>query len=245
MQPGVFEVIDTEMKARDSGLDWIPLWIDKWLFGSTRIELKPDERSVWVDLMVLSAKDNGFVRANVGMPYPVEQLSGMLCIDVELLLRAVDKCKTVGKIIENEDHTFYLPSWEEYRLSSRHQRRLDEDRCVDKSAKYKSGSPAIKIPSFVKCPKKFDSMRQNNGNVRSSRLLIAIAINRSLTAQEEVHHTDKKENHDQIENLLLFRTHKDHTQFEHGFKIEPEFDGRKLTKNEVAAIMAEFSAIRE
>ena len=109
-------------------MDWIPLWIDKWLFGSTRIELKPDERSVWVDLMVLSAKDNGYVRANVAMPYPFEQLSGMLCIDVELLLRSVEKCKAVGKIVQEEDGTLYLPSWSEYKLSSRHKRRFEVEK---------------------------------------------------------------------------------------------------------------------
>lgn len=104
---------------------WIPLWIDKWLFGSTRIELKPDERSVWVDLMVLSAKDRGFIRANEGVPYGFQQLAGMLCIDVELLLRTVEKCKDVGKVVEQAYHTFYLPSWEEYKLSPRHQRRFN------------------------------------------------------------------------------------------------------------------------
>jgi len=106
---------------------WFPLWIDKWLFGSTRLELLPDERSVWVDLMALSAKDQGFIRANEGMPYPTEMLSGMLCINVELLLRTVEKCKAVGKLVEQEDHTFYLPSWDEYKLSPRHQRRLKKE----------------------------------------------------------------------------------------------------------------------
>ncbi len=116
------------MKARgDNSLKWLPLWIDKWLFGSTRIELKPDERSVWLDLMALSAKDEGFVRANVGMPYPIKQLSGMLYLEEELLLRTIERCKSpeVKKIIEMSDKTLFLPSWNEYKLSARHMRRFD------------------------------------------------------------------------------------------------------------------------
>lgn len=71
------------MKSKDSALMWIPLWVDKWLWGSTRIELEPDERSVWVDLMALAAKDDGYIRANVGVPYAHQQLAGMLCVSVE------------------------------------------------------------------------------------------------------------------------------------------------------------------
>jgi hypothetical protein len=114
------------MKSKNS-LPWIPLWVDKWLFGSTRIELKPDERSVWVDFMVLSAKDGGFIRANEGVPYGKEQLAGMLCVDVELLWRTVERCKEVGKIVEQKDGTFWLPSWEQYKISPRHQRRFSFD----------------------------------------------------------------------------------------------------------------------
>lgn len=116
------------MKSKDDALKWIPLWVDKWLFGSTRIELKPDERSVWVDLMALSSKDNGFVRANLGVPYPLQQLAGMLYIDVELLERTMERCKVVGKIVEISDGTFFLPSWNGYKLSPRHKRRFTPEK---------------------------------------------------------------------------------------------------------------------
>ncbi len=114
------------MKGRDDELRWIPLWIDKWLFGSTRIELQPDERSVWIDLMVLSSKDRGNVRANIGVAYPFPQLAGMLCISEELLRRTIDRCKDpkIAKIIQNEDGTLFLPNWQEYQLSPRHKRRF-------------------------------------------------------------------------------------------------------------------------
>jgi len=224
------------VKSKDSGLKWIPLWVDKWLFGSTRIELKPDERSVWIDLMVLSAKDEGYIRANESVPYSPEQLSGLLCINVELLLRTIERCKEVGKII-GKDSALYLPSWQEYSLSMRHQRRFLPDTHIKNKDKKK--------PQFLKCPVKFDSMKLSNGQVRYSRLIVAIAIERPLLSHEEVHHINSKDGDDDLKNLMLFRTHKDHTQFEHGFKIEPEFDGRKLTESQITAIMTEFMALIE
>jgi hypothetical protein len=116
------------MRSRDDELHWIPLWVDKYLFGSTRIELKPDERSVWMDLMVLSAKDSGCVQANIGVPYPIPLLAGMFNVKKELLTRTIERCKAVGKITENEDGTLFLPNWQEYQLSPRHKRRFASEK---------------------------------------------------------------------------------------------------------------------
>lgn len=106
-------------------LDWIPIYIDKHLFGSTRVELEPDERSVWFDLLILSGKDSGFVRANEGVPYLPKQLAGMFLVSEELLKRTIEKCIKYGKVKILNDGTIYLPSWENYRLSLRHKRRFD------------------------------------------------------------------------------------------------------------------------
>jgi uncharacterized phage protein (TIGR02220 family) len=109
-------------------MDWIPLWVDKWIFGTTRIELRPDERSVWVDLMALAAKDNGFIRANVGVEYPIQQLAGLLCITEELLKRAIEKCLAVKKLEScGNGAGYYLPNWGEYQLSDRHKRRFKQN----------------------------------------------------------------------------------------------------------------------
>jgi hypothetical protein len=115
------------MKSKTDSMEWIPLWIDKWIFGTTRIELEPDERSVWVDLMAVAAKDHGFIRANVGVAYLPQQLSGLLCISEELLLRSIQKCLKVGKLCQCENGGgYFLPNWGEYQLSERHKRRFKE-----------------------------------------------------------------------------------------------------------------------
>lgn len=109
-------------------LDWIPIYIDKHIFGSTRLELEPDERSVWQDLLIFSGKDNGYIRANEGVPYPLEQLAGLFVISMELLKRTIKKCssKEVGKIEMQEDGTMYLSSYPQYKLSARHKRRFEQ-----------------------------------------------------------------------------------------------------------------------
>ncbi len=111
------------MKNR-KGDDWFPFWIDKWIFGSTRIELLPDERGVWVDLLSLSKKDNGFIRANENMPYLPTQLSGLLNIPLELYERTIAKCLKYEKIRLEPDGTYFILSTEKYELGERHKRRI-------------------------------------------------------------------------------------------------------------------------
>lgn len=106
---------------------WFPFWIDKWLFGSTRIELKPDERGVFVDLMALSKKDDGWVRANEGVPYLERQLSGILNITPELLNRTIEKCIKYNKAERFKDGTIYMTSHEVYQLSPRQERRIESE----------------------------------------------------------------------------------------------------------------------
>jgi len=106
---------------------WFPFWIDKWLHGSTVIELEPDERGIFVSLMALSKKDDGWVRANEGVPYLETQLCGLFNCKPELLRRTIKRCIAVGKIRIEDDGTFYMTSHENYKLSPRHQRRVESE----------------------------------------------------------------------------------------------------------------------
>ena len=106
-------------------MSWIPLWIDKWIFGSTRIELQPDERSVWVDLMAIASKDNGYIRANPETDYPSQQLAGLLCISEELLGRSIQRFIETNKIKKSENGAgYYIINWSSYQLTDRYKRRF-------------------------------------------------------------------------------------------------------------------------
>ena len=113
-----------KMKKKNGQLLWIPLWIDKWIFGSTRIELESDERGVWVDLMALAAKDNGFIRANPTTSYYPSQLCGLLNITEELLARTIKKCVAVDKLTMSENGILYLTNWEEFQFTDRYKREV-------------------------------------------------------------------------------------------------------------------------
>ncbi len=104
--------------------DWLPLWRRKWLMGSTRWELDPAERGVFVDFLCIAGDDDGFIRANPETPYPLPYLAGMLQVPLDVLERTVEKCLAVGKLQRDERGCLYICSWEQYQLTGRHKRRL-------------------------------------------------------------------------------------------------------------------------
>lgn len=114
------------MKTRTSR-DWIPFWIDKWLFGSMRIEFNPEERAIWIDFLALASKDDGWIRANEDTPYPLKQLSGMLVVSEELLEKAIKKFIRKKKLIRVINRTLYITNWEKYAFTDRHKRRVMSD----------------------------------------------------------------------------------------------------------------------
>jgi hypothetical protein len=209
---------------------WIPLWVDKWLWGSTRHELAHDERAIFTDLLALAAKDDGWIRANPETPYPIEQLSGMLCAPVELVKRALAVCVKFEKLEEPIPGIYRVASWEGYQLTDRRKRDLED-------TKPKSQSPS----RFEKCPKEFSSMAMASGQVRYSRLVAAMAIGRPLTSEEEVHHINDEDD-DSPENLMLFSCHRDHLRFQNGYLVSPLWDGSKMNSADKSALGAALAA---
>jgi hypothetical protein len=92
--------------------------------GSTRFELEPGERSIFIDLMALGAKDDGYIRANNSMGYPHEYLARILNVSAELLDSSIAKCIQFGKIKELKNGVYYVKNWESYSLSQRHKKRV-------------------------------------------------------------------------------------------------------------------------
>lgn len=106
---------------------WIPFWIDKWIFGSLRIEHTLEERAVWIDLLALAAKDNGYIRANEETPYPIQQLAGMLIIPEEKLCSAIEKFIETNKLEKEKNGTLHVTTWEKYQFTDRYKRMLKQD----------------------------------------------------------------------------------------------------------------------
>jgi len=112
------------MKKRSSEKKWIPFWADKWLWGSMRIECTIEERAIWIDLLALGTKDDGFIRANEDIPYPVEQLAGMLRIPKDRLQKGINKFVRIKKLTRLQNKTLYITEWKKYQLTDRHKRRV-------------------------------------------------------------------------------------------------------------------------
>lgn len=115
---------------------WYPLWIDKWLWGSTRLELILtdkntgeflDLRGIYLDLLTLSKKDGGFIRANQTTPYPHTQLAGMFGVPIEKLDLCINICldPRVDKLRETSPGIYFIPSTADYELTERHKRRFE------------------------------------------------------------------------------------------------------------------------
>jgi hypothetical protein len=108
-------------------LSWVPLYVDAWLFGSTRHELTRAQRGDFVDLLLLAAKHDGHVRAAEGVPYPIEQLAGLLCVPVQDLEETIRRCVDTGKIELKSDKTLYVCNWQKYRLTRQYRGRLERE----------------------------------------------------------------------------------------------------------------------
>lgn len=107
-------------------LTWIPWYVDSWLYGSSRLELTRAQRSDFLDLVLLSGKDDGWIRANETMAYPPGQLAGMLNIKPEDLEETIGRCIEVGKIKRFENGSLYVVGWETYKLTGRWRRELEK-----------------------------------------------------------------------------------------------------------------------
>lgn len=144
------------MKEKQTQM-WIPLYVDKWIFGSTRIELEPAERGVFVDLLAFGAKDNGFIRANEITPYHHRQLSGLLNIPVELLESTIAKCIHFGKIEEPSTGIYKIASWDKFQLSNDYKYRLEHGKRAIPGTPVRDSSDT--------CPKK----DENTGPIREDK----------------------------------------------------------------------------
>lgn len=106
-------------------LPWVPLWVDGWLLGSTRDELTVEQRAVFIDFLVLAAKDDGIIRGNKGWPYSPERLAGILKVPVELIIATIDRCIEVEKLRRLPDGSLYISNWDDYKLSRQRRWKLE------------------------------------------------------------------------------------------------------------------------
>lgn len=112
---------------------WIKLWVDEYLMGTTRFELTPEERGVWIDLLAMAGKsrDEGKIYAgkyeNKIRGYPLEYLAGILLVSPETLQRTLEKCEKYEKIKveydENKNIIIEILNWSKYQSEYNRQKQ--------------------------------------------------------------------------------------------------------------------------
>lgn len=92
---------------------WIKLHIDPWLWGSTRTELTPAERAVWIDLLALAGvnNDNGIILADEA------SLPRRLMVPKALFDRTIKRCIEVEKLSRNKDGQLVVVNYNRYQVS--------------------------------------------------------------------------------------------------------------------------------
>jgi len=95
---------------------WIKLHVNKWLDGSTRNELTPGERSVWIDLLALAGRYDEEANSDGVVPIPKETLCRILHVHPTLFDRAIKKFIEHDKITIDED-VITIKNWRIYNPS--------------------------------------------------------------------------------------------------------------------------------
>ena len=89
----------------------------------------------------------------------------------------------------------------------------------------RKGAYADQRIRYVRAPERFRPMARRDGYIMEHRLVVAEAMGRCLTRAESVHHVNHDATDNRRENLMLFRTNREHKLFEHHGAPEPIWCG--------------------
>jgi len=95
---------------------WVKFWVSECLDGSMREQLGADERGVWYDLIILSARCRvpGVISSNESEAMSHRRIAGVLNISEALLERTLSKCQQQGRIAIDEAGLITITNWSKY-----------------------------------------------------------------------------------------------------------------------------------
>jgi len=96
-------------------MPWFKMWGNDYINGTTRSELDPAERSVWVDLLALASisPNKGVVALGDNVPYPQKTLADMLKVPLGVLKSSLTKLVKYDKI-RIESGVIFIINWDKY-----------------------------------------------------------------------------------------------------------------------------------
>jgi len=113
------------MSYKSTRRQWVKLWVNEWLDGTTRFELTAAQRLLWVDLLALAGRSRfpGFIYAGTGqgnekVGYPIAYLAGVLQMDETDTNNALKLLEAHGHItleeVSPEKYIIGIINWEKY-----------------------------------------------------------------------------------------------------------------------------------
>lgn len=91
-------------------MKWVKIHCEKWFMGSTRWELSPSERSVWIDFIVKAGINDPPGQINF---FNLQQLATHLKIPLKLLEKSIEKFTAYGKI-SVQSNIIVINNWGKY-----------------------------------------------------------------------------------------------------------------------------------
>lgn len=121
------------MAYKSTRRQWVKLWVNEWLDGTTRFELTAAQRLLWVDLLALAGRSRfpGYIYAGTGrgeerVGYPIAYLAGVLQMDETDTNNALKLLAAHGHItldeVSHEKYVIGIVNWEKYQSEYLRQR---------------------------------------------------------------------------------------------------------------------------
>ena len=141
--------------------EWIKLW-RHLLEGTTIEELTPEERWVWISLLLLANDEGVIMRGEYSngkrLGYSLESLAHKICVAPDVVQRTIEKCKLFEKLeyeITNvhglKGYVITIKNWKKYQstYTESHRRYYEKQKTKKDDAEQKKQSTSEKTSSQI------------------------------------------------------------------------------------------------
>lgn len=151
------------MSYKSTRRHWVKLWVGEWLDGTTRFELTPEQRLLWIDLLALAGRSRfpGMIYPGVGegekkIGYPLSYLAGVLSFQPDGLRNALDILSRHGHITITESATDCLiigiVNWDKYQSEYQRQKGSRKEVTPKVRKETRQGAQEVTPKNTMKLP---------------------------------------------------------------------------------------------
>lgn len=112
------------MSYKSTRRQWVKLWVNEWLDGTTRFKLTQRQRLLWIDLLAMAGRSRwpgkifaGYGENQAPIGYPLSWLAGTLGFEVTDLNNALVILNAQGHItldLQDDSAVIGIVNWEKY-----------------------------------------------------------------------------------------------------------------------------------